>query len=112
MSWQVVNLRPLGSGGNADVFVGTRSDTSEAVVVKYLRDANLAHARRAFAREVRILEKRLHGLIPILAADLTCERPYYVMPYLGGGSLTRYAGRLNEQQLQAMSRTTSAGHMR
>lgn len=103
MSWQAVNLRPLSSGGNGDVFVGVRSDTGDTVVVKWLRDFTLPHARRAFAREVRILERRLQGLIPILAADLKGERPYYIMPYLGGGSLTRYAGRLMEQQLQAIA---------
>lgn len=107
MSWQVVHLRPLGSGGNSDVFLGTRSDTGETVVVKYLRDFGLTHARRAFAREVRILQRKLHGFITILAADVNCERPYYIMPYLDGGSLTRYAGNLNEQQLQAIAQVVA-----
>jgi serine/threonine protein kinase len=34
---------------------------------------------------------------------MNAERPYYVMPYLKGGSLTRHAGRLAEAQLQAVA---------
>jgi serine/threonine protein kinase len=102
MSYQILNLRPLHSGGNGDLFIGQRSDTGEYVVVKYLRESHLAHARRAFAREVRVLERRLRGLMPLLFADTAGERPYYVMPYLMGGSLTRYAGSLTDSQLQSI----------
>jgi len=47
MNWQVVNLRPLGSGGNGDLFVGRRSDNGDQVVVKYLREYHSADARNA-----------------------------------------------------------------
>ncbi len=103
MSYQVVNLRALHSGGNGDLFIGQRSDTREYVVVKYLREWHLTHARRAFAREVRVLERRLRGLMPLLFADIAGERPYYVMPYLKGGALTQYAGRLTDSQLQTIA---------
>lgn len=103
MSSQVVIIRALHSGGNGDLFIGQRSDTREYVVVKYLRESHLAHARRAFAREVRVLERRLRGLMPILFADTAGERPYYVMPYLTGGALTRYAGCLTDSQLQTIA---------
>jgi len=102
MSWQVVNLRPLGSGGNGDLFVGRRSDNGDQVVVKYLREYHSADARNAFAREARILARGLPGLVSLLFADMNVAPPYYVMPYVGG-SLTRYAGRLTESQLHAVA---------
>jgi serine/threonine protein kinase len=41
--------------------------------------------------------------MPLLFADMKAERPYYVMPYLMGGSLTRYAGRLTDNQLHTIA---------
>lgn len=99
MSCEIVIIRALRSGGNGDLFIGQRSDTREYVVVKYLREWRLAHARRAFAREVRVLERKLGGLMPLLFANTRTERPYYVMPYLSGGALSQYAGRLTDGQL-------------
>ncbi len=104
MSSQVVNLRTLNSGGNGDLFIGQRSDSGEQVVVKYLRDSHLTHARKAFKREVRILGCRLRGLVPLLSADTDADRPYYVMPYLAGGSLSRYAGNLSDIQLHNIAK--------
>jgi len=99
MSFHIEGLRPLFSGGNADLQIGQRSDSGEYVVVKFLREYHLPHSRRTFAREVRILSQSLPGMMPILFADTNGERPYYVMPYFSSGSLTRYAGRLSAQQL-------------
>ncbi len=107
MGWQVVNLRQLYSGGNGDLFVGQRSDTHENVVVKFLRDFHLEGARRYFAREVRILRRGFSGVVPLLHADLDGPRPYYVMPYLPGGALTRWAGKLNEGQLRGVARAVA-----
>jgi serine/threonine protein kinase len=103
MSYQVLLLRPLASGGNADVQLGQRSDTGARVVVKFLREWNLDHARKAFEREVRIVGQNLPGMVPILFADVQTQRPYYVMPYLTGGSVTKHAGRFSEQQLLAVA---------
>lgn len=100
--YQIVNLQPLQSGGNGDLFIGQRTDTGEWVVVKWLREFHLPHARKAFAREVRLLQRKLRGLVPLLFADTNAQRPYYVMPFFGGGTLTQYAGRLGESQLQAV----------
>lgn len=100
MSYQVVNLQPLHSGGNGDLFVGQRSDSGEHAVVKYLREYQSVHARKAFAREVGVLARKLRGFVALLGSDTDAERPYYVMPYLKGGALTRYAGRLTNEQLQ------------
>ena len=54
-------------------------------------------------REIRILGRRLQGLVPLLSSDMVSGRPYYVMPYLPGGPLTRYAGRLLDGQLHAVA---------
>jgi len=103
MSYQFILLRLLASGGNGDLYLGYRSDTGAKVVVKFLREWQLDHARHGFAREVRILERNLPGMIPLLFADLKAQQPYYVMPYLPGGSATKHAGRLSEQQLLAVA---------
>jgi eukaryotic-like serine/threonine-protein kinase len=103
MSCTIVNLRPLQAGGNGDLYLGQRSDNGEHVVVKYLREHHLPHARKAFAREIRILGRQLRGLVPLLSSDLVGGRPYYVMPYLPGGPLTQYAGRLLDGQVHAVA---------
>ncbi len=103
MNYQVLNLRPLHSGGYGDLFVGRRSDNGQSVVIKFLREYHLEHTRKAFAREVRILTSGLPGLIAPLFWDTTAERPYYVMPFLPAGSLAKYAGRLTDPQLQAVA---------
>jgi serine/threonine-protein kinase len=85
------------------LFIGQRDDNGSNVVVKYLREYRVDHARRAFKREVRILQRKLRGVVPLLFANADADRPYYVMPYLGGGTLTQYAGRLNDHQLQIIA---------
>ena len=103
MSFQVGDLRNFRSGGQGDLYLGRRTDTGEPVVVKFLRESHLLAARKAFAREVQVLARKLQGIIPLLAWDTTAARPFYVMPYLPGGSLTQYAGRLTPIQLQAVA---------
>src|SRR5207253_1031753 len=100
MSFEVFNLRQLKSGGNGDLYIGDRGDNGEPVVVKFLRERHLPHARKAFVREVRVLARGLSGLVPLLAADTEGQRPYYVMPYVKGGPLSQYAGRLMDNQLE------------
>ncbi len=107
MSWRVVNLRPLLAGGYGDLYIGQRSDTLENVVVKFLRESHLEAARRYFAREIRILKRGFKGLVPLLHADVDGARPYYVMPYLPGGSLHRWAGKLNHGQLRGVACTVA-----
>lgn len=104
MNFQVMNLRVFRSGGNGDLYIGQRSDTRESVVVKFLREAHLPHSRKAFAREVRILARKLYGLVPLLGSDTAADQPFYVMPYLKGGSLSQYAGRLTNTQLEAVAK--------
>lgn len=96
-------LRPLGSGGNADCWLAIRVGTSSYVVVKFLREHHLPDARHRFKREVKVLRTNAGGLIPVLHADLDGARPYYVMPYLTGGAIAVYAGRLSDGQLRAVA---------
>jgi eukaryotic-like serine/threonine-protein kinase len=103
MNFQVLDLQMFRSGGNGDLYIGRRSDTGESVVVKFLREAHLPRSRKAFAREVRILARKLHGIVPLLGCNTAADRPFYVMPYLKGGSLSQYAGRLTDTQLQAVA---------
>jgi serine/threonine protein kinase len=103
MTFQVLNLQAFRSGGNGELYTGQRSDTNETVVVKFLRESHLPHSRKAFAREIRLLARKLHGFVPLLGSDSVARRPFYVMPYLKGGSLSRYAGRLTGTQLRAVA---------
>lgn len=96
-------LQPLNAGGNADLFLARLNDSGGVIVLKFLRDYHLPHARRAFQREVRVLQRRVQGLIPVLFADLDAQQPYYGMPYFRGGSLTQYAGRLTDIQLHGIA---------
>jgi serine/threonine protein kinase len=103
MNFQVVNLRVYRSGGNGDLYLGQRSDTGEWVVVKFLREYHLEHSRKAFAREVRVLQRKSGGMIQLQAWNLAVERPFYVMPYLEGGCLSQHAGKLGAAQLQQVA---------
>jgi serine/threonine protein kinase len=99
MSQLFVIDRRLAEGGQADLFLGRMIATGEQVVIKFLREKHLVHARRFFAREVRILGRGFRGFVRILHADVDGARPHYVMQYLPGGSLAKHAGKLNERQL-------------
>lgn len=96
-------VQPLDSGGFGDLWLARWLATGESVVVKYLRDAHIPDVMRAFAREVRILQRGHAGIVRLIHADLSGPRPYYVMPYLRGGSLTRHAGSLGHAQLVAVA---------
>jgi serine/threonine protein kinase len=99
----IVNIRRLNSGGNGEIFIGQRSDTGQDVVVKMLRESHAPHARKSFAREVRVLAQKISGLVPLLHSCLDGERPYYVMPYFPRGPLARYVGILSPDQLSAVA---------
>jgi len=103
MSRKIVLECRFQSGGYGDLYLARLGDNGERVVVKYLREANNPDARRAFAREVRILRTGIAGLVPILHADLQAPSPYYVMSFLPGGPLTPWAGRLSAPQLEIVA---------
>lgn len=104
----IVNLKRLNSGGNGDIFIGQRSDNGQQIAVKILREPQDPHARKSFAREIRILAQKLNGLVPLLSYCLDGERPYYVMPYFVRGPLTRYAGKLPPENLNAVAMALAA----
>lgn len=92
-------LHALGEGGFGSLWLGIWHETGEQVVVKYLRDAHLSDARRTFVREVKILKQGHAGVVRLLHADLKGPHPYYVMPYFGGGPVSRHAGQLSNGQM-------------
>lgn len=101
---RLYNFRLLQSGGNGEVWFAEMGNVRQPVAVKVLREHRLPHARRGFEREVRILTQRLPGLMPILFFDTRAQRPYYVMPFLIRGSLTRFVGLLSRAQLLAVAK--------
>jgi len=103
MNYPFTNLRLFQSGGNGDLYFAQLRSNGATVVVKLLREYGFSHARSGFAREVRMLARRIPGLMPLLFADIDGERPYYVMPYLKGGTVTQYAGRMTDDQLHLIA---------
>lgn len=99
----VLNLRYFSSGGYGDLYLGQLSNNGVTVIVKFLREYKDRYTRQAFAREAGILGRRVRGLVPVLFSNTHTERPYYVMPYMSGGQLSRYAGRLSGQQLHSVA---------
>lgn len=96
-------VRPLSSGGRGDVHLYYVRTTNLLVAVKFLRDSHLQNERRAFFREIDTLAKQVPGMVKLLDFNKLVDRPYYVMEYLGGGTLTQYAGRLPDEQLLSLA---------
>lgn len=96
-------VRPLNSGGRGDVHLYCLRATNTLVAIKFLRDSHLENERRAFFREIDTLSKRVHGVVKLIESNKLADRPYYVMEYLGGGTLTQYAGRIPDQQLLSLA---------
>ena len=97
-------VRPLDSGGRGDVHLYYFRTKNLQVAVKFLRDSHLRHQKRAFFREIDMLAKQLPGMVKLLDFNKLANPPYYVMEYLGGGTLTHYAGRLPEDHLLTLAR--------
>lgn len=79
----------LGEGGMAVVHRATDLLLQRSVAVKVLRE-NVARTeqRARFADEVRTLAALSHsGLVTVLDAGVTAERPYLVMELVDGGTL-------------------------
>lgn len=100
---EAINLRPYGSGGRADVFLGNLRHKGTPVIVKFVRDAHLPEVRRAFLREIDIMSMQIDGMVRFIAANKAAERPFYIMEYVPGGTLEQYVSRLSEHQLHAVA---------
>ncbi len=113
---EAINLRPYGSGGRADVFLGNLRNNGIPVIVKFARDAHLPQVRRAFLREIDIMSKQIDGMVRFIAANKIAQRPFYIMEFLPGGTLAGYASRLQEPQLRAvaiwLAKTLSGFHFK
>jgi serine/threonine protein kinase len=107
MSIPLQIIRPLASGGNADLCLARRSDTGRYVVVKYLRDWQLPLHRERFEHQISVLRRGVQGWVPVLDWNLTAQQPCYVMPFFEGGTLARHAGRLAANQLHAVAVRTA-----
>lgn len=94
---------PLKSGGRGDVHLFKQLATNHLVAIKFLRDSHLQHLRKAFFREIDTLAKDVHGMVQLLDFNKLANPPYYVMEYLGGGTLTQYAGRFSNEHLLSLA---------
>lgn len=97
------HVRPLNSGGRGDVHLYYIRATNQWVAIKFLRDFHLAHEKKAFFREIDTLALQLPGLVKLLESNKFADPPYYVMEYLGGGTLTQYAGRIPDEHLLTLA---------
>ena len=86
----------LGSGGNGDVYLATRTkEPHQQVAVKILRlpDGENEEFRRRFLRERQIIALLNHPyIVKLFDADRTKDgRPYFVMEYVAGEELHKHA---------------------
>jgi serine/threonine protein kinase len=86
----------LGGGGNGDVYLATRlKEPHQTVAMKFLRmlGGENEEFRRRFSREKQIVAFLNHPyIVKLFDADRTREgRPYFVMEYVAGEALNKYA---------------------
>jgi serine/threonine-protein kinase len=96
----------LGDGGFGEVFRAVRLDDGLEVAIKFLHEGSGQEERHRFEREVRLLQAHAHPhIMTVLDHDLSAARPFYVMPLMTGGPLTRWAGKLSDAALRGVVRT-------
>lgn len=78
----------IGRGGMADVYRGQDRVLARPVAVKVMREVADPRERARFTGEARTLARLNHpGLVPVLDAGTSEERPYLVMELVEGRSL-------------------------
>src|SRR6185369_2344844 len=95
----------IARGGMAEVYLGTHTTLQREVAVKILRnqyedDSDLLER---FQREARVVAKLRHqNIVQVFDYDTIDDRPYIVMEYISGPSLSKYLGVLhkNRQRLE------------
>ncbi|HEY6252553.1 MAG TPA: serine/threonine-protein kinase [Candidatus Angelobacter sp.] len=98
-----VNLRFIQAGGYGNVFRADRSDNGGFVAVKLLREHRDPHARRVFSHQVRILARKIPGMVSLFGWDTKAEQPWYIMEYFRRGTLSQFAGRLDDTHLHKVA---------
>jgi eukaryotic-like serine/threonine-protein kinase len=86
----------LGSGGMATVYLADDPRLGREVALKLLAEniADDADARRRFEREARLAAKLDHpNVVQVYDVGEEDGRPFIVMEYVGGGSLSELIGR-------------------
>lgn len=85
----------ISEGGFGDVFLAEQIGSGRTVAVKVLRDYRNADALRHFRREVEVLHSLgINGIIELLDYNLNVQPPFFIMPYMSGGTLSKWAGKL------------------
>ncbi len=81
--------RGIGEGGMASVYLARDERHNRPVVVKMMRqDLVSGDAARRFVREVQITAKLHHpNVLSLIDSGTADDTSYYVVPYVGGGSL-------------------------
>ena len=87
-------LGEIGQGGMGVVYRARDLLLDWVVAVKVpFGGPNMALPRTRFEREARTLAKLRHpSIVPVHAAGLVADTPYFVMDYVGGGSLAERMG--------------------
>jgi eukaryotic-like serine/threonine-protein kinase len=97
--------RPLGGGGFGEVHLARDVTSGVCRAIKTLRDPSNTDARRRFSREVRAMERLSHPhIMRVIEADLSGHVPYYVMPWMSGGSLATRAGQMPTGEVRRIAR--------
>jgi serine/threonine protein kinase len=112
----------LGAGGMASVWLAVDERLRRPVAVKIVADtlAGDAHWLRRFRREARAAAQLSHpGVVPVFDYGVEDGRPYLVMEYVAGGTLSRRlagsgavvppAHRLARELLEALGAVHAAG---
>jgi len=89
-------IRPIGAGGNAQVYLYEQSLPKRNVAVKVLNDSALSEAaRRRFVAEANVTAGLAHRhIVQVFEAKVTDDgRPYIVMPYYPQPNLAARARR-------------------
>src|SRR6185295_17447099 len=90
----------LARGGMAEVYLGVHTTLQREVAVKILRNQyedDPALLER-FQREARVVAKLRHqNIVQVFDYDAVDDRPYIVMEYISGPSLSKYLNELHKK---------------
>jgi eukaryotic-like serine/threonine-protein kinase len=102
--------REIGRGGMATVWLARRQSDGGPVAIKVMRSA-VAQALgvRRFIREINIAaEVKAPSLVPLEGAGVVDGLPYYIMPFVAGGSLRQRLSRDRNLAVPEAVRITAA----